>query len=245
MHVAACEGRVVAYAAAVTRPPVTYLTDLFVHPYEQSSHLGAALLRQTMPQDGSTHCTMSSTDYRALALYIRAGMRPQWPNFNLRAIDLPPEAIPRHGVEVHEAQAGDPALLEWDREISGRSRPDDLAYWVRDQRAVPLWATRQGRTVGYAYVRLSAGTIRYPEACQVGPVGTRDADDASACVWAAVEWARRHAAVLHLDVPGAHPALATLLAAGFRIIYVETFLSTAATPFTDPHRYAGSGGSLF
>jgi hypothetical protein len=44
-------------------------------------------------------------------------------------------------------------------------------------------------------------------------------------------------------VPGPHAGLAALLAAGFRIFYVETFVSTGA-PFFDPLCYAGSGGSL-
>jgi len=105
--------------------------------------------------------------------------------------------------------------------------------------------TRQGRPVGYAYVRLVAGTLEHPAACQVGPIGVREVQDAAACLWAAVAWAHRHASVLHLDVPGAHATLPALLDAGFRIVYVETFLSTAEAPFTDPRRYVGSGGSLF
>lgn len=245
MYVAEREGRVVAFAAAIVRDSVTYLTDLFVDPGEQSSRLGAALLSRIMPEDGTIRCTMSSTDYRALALYIRAGMRPQWPNVDLRATDLAVNALPRHGVEVHEAHADDPALVAWDTEIGGRSRPAEHTYWVREQRGVPLWVTRQGEIIGYAYVLLGAGTIGYPDACHVGPVGARAVDDAPACVWAAVEWARARAAILALDVPGPHPVLASLLDAGFRIEYVETFLSTAPAPFTDPCRYVGSGGSLF
>jgi len=116
------------------------------------------LLRRVLPQDERIHCIFSSTDPRALALYIRVGMRPQWPHFNLRLdgplrTDLPPA-----DVEIVEAGAGAPELARWDARIGGRPRPADHAYWVREQRVVPLWFRRQGDVVGYGYVRPGAGT---------------------------------------------------------------------------------------
>jgi len=36
---------------------------------------------------------------------------------------------------VVEARVGDPELIEWDRTIGGRPRPQDHAYWV-EQRGV-------------------------------------------------------------------------------------------------------------
>jgi hypothetical protein len=74
-----------------------------------------------------------------LALYIRAGMRPQWPHFNLR-LDGPLRTDPPPAdVEIVEAGAGDPELARWDARIGGRPRPADHAYWVREQRGVPPW----------------------------------------------------------------------------------------------------------
>jgi hypothetical protein len=57
MSVAEQDGRVLAFAGAITRGPVTFLTDLFVHPQTQS---------------------------RAQALYTREGMQPLFPHFNLQ-----------------------------------------------------------------------------------------------------------------------------------------------------------------
>src|SRR5207249_11985331 len=111
--------------------------------------------------------------------------------------------------------------------------------------AAALWFRRQGTVVGYGYVRPGAGTLNSPEACTLGPIGARTPDDARACVLAAVAWARPRATVLRIDVPGPHPSLAVLLDAHFRIVDVETFVSTEHTPFVDPRRYSGSGGSLF
>ena|SRR5437588_8682420 len=136
-------------------------------------------------------------------------------------------------------------LIHRDAEIGGRRRPQEHTFWVREQRAAPLWFRRQGTVVGYGYVRLGAGTIYSPQACTLGPIGARTPDDAGVCVLAAVAWAQSRAVVLCIDLPGQHPALAALLDAHFRITYVETFMSAAHTPFLDPRCYVGSGGTLF
>jgi len=172
-------------------------------------------------------------------------MQPQWPNLCLRANAPAPDSLPVTDVVVVEAHVDDRELVRWDAEISGRERPQDHAFWVRDQGGVPVWFERQGIRVGYGYARLGAGTIFYPDACTIGPVGARTAEDAAACVLAAVTWAQSRATVLRIDVPGPHPSLGALLDTGFRIGYVETFMSTMDSPFVDGQRYVGSGGDLF
>jgi hypothetical protein len=172
-------------------------------------------------------------------------MQPQWPHFNLRLSGALRAEGAASGIEIVIANPADPELVRWDARISGRSRPMDHAYWVQSQQATPLWFRRHGATVGYGYVRLGAGTVWHPEACSIGPVGTTTPEDAIGCVLAAVRWARDRAAVLRIDVPAAHPSLAVLLEAGFLITYVETFVSTARTPFFDPRCYIASGSTLF
>jgi GNAT superfamily N-acetyltransferase len=242
--VAEQEGRLLGFAGLITRGEVSFLTDLFVRPSMQSSSIGKMLLHQILPTEG-VRWTCGSSDPRALSLYVRAGMRPQWPQFWLRAIDLEPERLPEDSLTIVEATPGDPELLAWDAEIGGRYRPEDHAFSVRDQQAVALWFLRQGERVGYGYVRLAAGTIRYPGAVTVGPVGTRRADDAAASVLAATRWACQRARVLHITVPGPHPSLAPLLEAGCRIIDLDTFLASSPTPYLDPRRYLSSGGDMF
>lgn len=244
IYVAEHDGKVLAFAGAITRANITFLTDLFVQPAHQSDQLGKTLLHSVLPQDDLVHCTMSSSDPRALALYIRAGMRPQWPHFALR-LEKPTHEMPlTAGMEIIEADPGDPALVRWDAQISGRLRPVDHRYWVREQRAIPLWFRRQGQIVGYGYIRLGAGTLWYPQACTLGPIGVSTPEDATACVLAAVNWALQQADVLRIDVPGPHPCLAALLERGFRITYVDTFVLTSDTPFFDERCYIASGGDL-
>ena len=245
LYVAEQDGKILAFAGAITRGNISFLTDLFVLPSYQSGQLGKTLLRCVMPQDDLVHCTMSSSDPRALALYIRAGMRPQWPHFALR-LEKPRYKMPTApDVEIIEADPGDPALVQWDAQISGRLRPVDHQFWVREEQALPLWFRRQGHIVGYGYVRLGTGSLNDPQTCTLGPIGTSIPEDATACVLAAVNFALQKAEVLHIDVPGPHPCLAPLLESGFHISSFDTFVSTAVTPVFEVRCYIASGGDLF
>jgi len=246
LSVAEQDGEIIAFAGAITREKITFLTDLFVLPAHQSKQLGKTLLQSVLPQDHLIHCTIGSPDPRALALYIRTGMRPQWPYIVL-VLERPAhkwEALPH--IQIVEAAPDDPALVHWDAQISGRKRPTDHSHWVHEQQAVPLWFQQEGQTIGYEYVRLAGTeTLWYPEAYALGPIGASTEDIATACVLAATDWALRQTQTVLLGVPGPHPCLTPLLARGFHIIDIETFLSSAQKPFFDPQCYVPSGGDLF
>ena len=248
MYVAEQDDTILAFAGAITRGPITFLTDLFVRPKIQSSGLGKTLLSHVLPRDQPVHCTMSSTDPRAQALYTRVGMQPAFPHYNLqwqgRANDeLSPAQLE---IEVIEWQAGDPALIEWDAQISGRNRPQDHAFWAKQQRCIPLWFRRQDITTGYGYARLEDETPLTPEKWTIGPLGVNAPEYATECVLAAIRWIQQQAGDVgvRIDVPGPHPALAPLLERGYQIIYVETFQSSAAIPFFDARCYIPSGSDL-
>ncbi len=245
LYVAEENGRILGFAGAITRGNISFLTDLFVLPSSQSGKLGKTLLQTVLPQDNLIHCTLSSSDPRALALYIRAGMRPWWPHFALQ-LEKPTRAWSlARDMEIIEADVSDPALLDWDARVSGRPRPEDLQFWVREERAVPIWFLRRGKIVGYGYVRFGAEAHTNPHSSTLGPMGADTPEDATACVLAAVHWAMQRAVEVHIDVPGPHPCLATLLELGFHIISFDTFVSSAVTPFFDARCYIASGGGLF
>jgi hypothetical protein len=247
MYVAEEKKQVLAFAASITREGKTFLTHLYVHPDRQSEHLGKQLLQFVLPADQEkTRFTVSSTDLRALSLYIRLGMQPQWPNYLLGTFgSLTLSSVPTE-IECQEGVADDPQFEEWDRTASGRRRPEDIAYWTSEQQAIPLWFHRSNETVGYGYVSLNTSSFWASGVCTIGPVGVKQAEDASGSVLAAVRWASQHTARMYrIDVPGPHPCLAPLLTAGFRIFYSETFVSSAHTPFFDPRCYIPSGSNLF
>lgn len=245
VYVAEQDGHILAFAGAITRGAITFLADLFVKPTTQSGGLGKSLLNAALPQDGLTHFTVSSTDPRAQALYIRSGMAPAFPHFNLRWHKPSRWELPSTAVTVVEGESGDQELIRWDARIGGRERPVDHAFWIKEQKAVPLWFLQHGKTIGYGYARLKTGSIRFPELCTIGPIGVNDPDNAAECILAAVSWASQHATMIRIDVPGPHPCLAPLLGIGFHIVYVELFVSAAPTPFFDPRCYIPSGSDLF
>lgn len=141
---------------------------------------------------------------------------------------------------------GDPELVRWDAEICGRHRPGDHKYWVERRGGTPLWFTRHGERVGYGYAQThSDDLLQEPQTITFGPIGTRVATDAIACVAAALRWGRTCGTTARLGVPGLHPALAPLLQAGFRIAEAATFCSTTVESFLDVQRYLPSGGDLF
>jgi GNAT superfamily N-acetyltransferase len=84
MYVAEQEGRVVGFISLLSRDGVCYIAEFFVRPDCQSANIGQTLLNRVLSQHGPTICTFSSLDFRALSLYVRAGLRPLWPNFELR-----------------------------------------------------------------------------------------------------------------------------------------------------------------
>jgi hypothetical protein len=239
-------GAALGFAATITRGGITFLSDCFVRADAQSGGIGRRLLEPLLAGDGRTYCTASSSDPRAQSLYIRAGMRPRWPNFILDAESASVRAMPEDGVELVEGQVGDPQLVEWDAAIGGRHRPQEHAYWVAHHRAIPLWFRRAGRTIGYGYAQLHSPELLWrPGTLTLGPIGARREEDALACVAAAVGWATRQAPAIRISVPGPHPALAALLEARFQISDADMFLSSSDQPFFDARCYIPSGGTFF
>jgi GNAT superfamily N-acetyltransferase len=239
-------GTAIGFAGTITRSGITFLADCFVRADSQSSGVGRRLLERLLAGDDRASCTVSSGDPRAQALYIRAGMRPRWPNFILDGEIPKIGALPADGVEIVEGRTGNPQLVEWDAVIGGRRRPEEHRYWVAQHQAVALWFRRGGRTIGYGYAQLHSPELLWrPDTLRLGPIGARNEQDALACVSAAVGWAKPRAPAINIGVPGPHAALVALLEAHFQISYVETFLSSSDRPFFDAGCYIPSGGTFF
>ncbi|MDE3228921.1 MAG: hypothetical protein KGO05_03480 [Chloroflexota bacterium] len=243
-------GRTLGFGATVGwgagRDALTYLTDLFIADDAQSQGVGQALLRELPLGADVPRCVHASVDARATALYIRWGMEPRWPNYWLAADSQwgahGLAALPGADLEVVEAAPDDPDLAAWDLRHFGYPRARDLAWLVESRDALPLWFRRAGRTLGYGYVqRRCDESLWNPLAWTVGPVGAETPENARACVCATVRWAAARGGSARLAVPGPHPALAPLIAAGCRIVYVETFLASAGARHFDPTRYLPGG----
>ncbi|MEZ0075171.1 GNAT family N-acetyltransferase [Planotetraspora sp. GP83] len=211
---------VVGYGGTLRRGSVTHLGDLFVLPEHQSSGIGRMLLDELLPH-GAPLVTFASADPRAMALYVRRGMRPRCPLLYLtgspRSLDRPVaygEQAERAGARPagKAGKAGEAGKL--DAEVSGGDRSATLAWY----------AGLPGVTCGvigggYAFARLAGGEL------VVGPAGGVTPPDCVAAVLGACA-AHPEVDVVRMAVPGAHPLLPALLAAGWRITDMDTFMTS-------------------
>ena len=173
--VAETDGRVAGLAASVGvgSESVRFLTDLYVYPDRQSHGMGRALLGEVMARSDE-RMTFSSGDPRALALYIRAGMRPWWPLLYVE-VEASQLGGDDAGVEIEPSDVAETAdrSLAW----SGVDRSADFAHYgslpeaagfvVRDGGAAAAvgWARRErlasdGRWLDHASLAPDADPVR-------------------------------------------------------------------------------------
>ncbi|MFB9249985.1 GNAT family N-acetyltransferase [Sphaerisporangium melleum] len=207
------DGRVVGFGGTLRRGKLTHLGDLFVLPEHQSSGVGRMILAELFPQDGA-RSAFASDDERAIGLYVRHGMIPRCPLFD---VEGPPRALaglrrPRADGDPTLAVAGPDVAGAMDARVSGGDRTDCLTWYA----GLPGVTVLAGRS-GYAFTRVM------DEEVLVGPVGGDTPDD---CVNVALQAIAAHpdAELAQVSVPGTHPLLPVLLGAGWRIEDMDTLM---------------------
>lgn len=185
------DGQPVGYARSVLRDRLLDLTEFFVLPRMQSSGVGRELLRRTFPRDEARYrAIIATSDLRALARYLKAGVYARFPIYNFsrtpRLLDIPLglEARP-----VTNRPEDLQAMDELDRAVAGHARPLDHLFWLSERPA--FLYLRNGLAVGYGYAHRDSG-----------PFALLDARDYPAVL----AHAEREAAAfgvdrLHLEVP--------------------------------------------
>ena len=219
----------------VGRDDVRFVTDLFVDPLRQSRGAGRALLSSVL-EGAAGRMTFSSSDERALGLYIRAGMRPWWP---LLYVEIAAAALDdaSPGLETVAASVEETARIShaWtgidptaDFEHYA-SLPEASGFLVRHAASVAAvgWARRErkrsdGRWLDHASIAPDADPLR-----------------AALGVFRAAAAGER----LVTAVPGPHPVLATLLERGARIAGRDQFCATDPG-LLDPVRVLPNPGFL-
>jgi GNAT superfamily N-acetyltransferase len=221
--VAVVQADIIGYAGSVQVGATTMLTDLFVRPDVQSGGTGAVLLASLFAGAGD-RMTHSSSDPRAVALYARAGMTPMFPILYLagdpgRLTGVRSE-VAEHRPSAAPAATDSTEAAATELTITGDDRATTYAYWV-------------ARPNSFAFVlgdRLGAGVIG-GEGDQFGVThlcAGPDVDPIDAVVSAV---AAVPGTMAHLSLPGPHPALRTLLDAGFRITDTDTFMTSGPNPY--------------
>jgi GNAT superfamily N-acetyltransferase len=234
--------RIVAFAAAVRREQLWFLSMLFVLPEFQGARVGRRLLDEVLPRDPGTFRATGTDSAQPVsnALYSSFGIVPRVPLFNVSGLPTRPEAFgtlpagvtPIAFDDLRARTPDGPSRLAGridalDRAVLGAAHPVDHAYLAAEPRRGWLYEAPDGETVGYGY----AG-----EAGRVGPIAVLD-PDLVAPVIGHLTTAVVPRGGFMLWIPGsADRALVASLAAGFRLDQFPVLLCWDR-PFADFARY--------
>ncbi|KAA9374452.1 GNAT family N-acetyltransferase [Microbispora cellulosiformans] len=158
--VAEVDGTIAGFGATLPRGRITHLGDLFVLPDHQSSGAGRMILSRLLPSDAPM-MTFASADLRALALYVRRGMRPRCP---LLYLSRPPQS----------ARPAESARAPQSAPSAQSARPAESGHVAASGRAAESGRVARARNealAGVAHAR--------PESDPLTP-GARDVDAAVA-----------------------------------------------------------------
>jgi hypothetical protein len=215
---------------------VTILADLFVRRRIQAQGIGRTLLAALFAvHAGPVRATMASTDQRAQALYRAFGMQERFTNHYLSTTSRWSTPAP---LTVSPIAIAD-ELAALDARLYGRRRRVDLDYWA-DLGAVAATFARRDRGDPLGYALVCPHTPWHPEgdATRVGPIVARDVYGALDVVCSALAFADAvagRAPGMRLTIGAQHPALPTLVAAGFLADDVDVFMSSRPD-LVDPTR---------
>ena len=172
--------RIVAFASAVVRERLWFLSMCFVLPELQRTGVGRALLELVGPTDGTTTVRATATDSAqpiANALYASLGIVPRVPLLNLIGLPSRPDAFGALPSGIRPipfdriATDGHERLVEivdaLDLATLGVRHPIDHRYLRTEGRRGWLYEGPDGSPLAYGYAA---------EAGRVGPVAARDPD---------------------------------------------------------------------
>lgn len=236
--------RIVAFAAALMRERLWFLSMLFVRPGLQGAGLGRALLARVGPADGEASFRATATDSAqpiSNALYASAGIVPRIPLLNLIGLPQEPAAfgtlpsgiVPTAFVDLVEGAGGQghrrlaDAVDTLDREVLGVAHPADHRFLRQESRTGWLYHGPDGSPVAYGYAT---------EAGRIGPVAVRD-PALLAPILGHLSSAVTPRGAFALWLPGtADRAVVPALQAGFRLDQFPVLLCWDR-PFADLTRY--------
>lgn len=226
--------RIIGYARSILRDGVRQLTELFVIPGAQSSGAGRKLLVRAFPAGGTTYRSIiASADFRAQALYLKAGVYPRFPIYYF---GRRPEVTTVESNLIFQPIMASPETLErlgaLDSELLGYRR-DETHTWLLAERQGYLYY-RDDRPVGYGYVGPRSG-----------PFALLDDSDFPAVLAHAESEAARNEHEFGLEVPTINrSAMDYLLSRGYQL---DTFIAILMSnrPFGRFENYIFTSPPLF
>jgi GNAT superfamily N-acetyltransferase len=206
---------------------ISMLCDLFVDPRMHGGGCGRAMLAELWQGPGR-RMTFSSLHAHALPLYTGFGLDAWWPLLYLRGRT---DALPATAGWRTEAAAPDEVAaleLAW----TGVDRSDDHLAWARRPGGASVLAWRGGQVMAAGTVGGAGGEYGLTHLALAPPA--EDADSAAA-VLAALTALPAESGLARVCLPGPHPAVRPLLAAGWRVEEFDLFMATEPS-LLDPRR---------
>jgi len=144
-------GEVIGYARSIVRDNHRELTEFFVLPGRQSAGVGRELISRAFPKDMPHRSIIATTDFRALARYLKAGV---YPFITELYFERAPEPVPFESDLLFEPANGTEVALqaaaEIDSQVLGFRRDADHFYLMQN-RSLYLYI-HNGQTIGYGYI---------------------------------------------------------------------------------------------
>ncbi len=229
------DGRIIGFARSILRDGFLELTEYFVRPGEQSAGLGRELLARAFPADGARRrIIIASTDNRAQARYLKAGVYPSFPIYYFSRTPEIVTATTDLTIEPITASPQNQAILdELDLTILDHRRQADHAWLLNDRQGYLYY--RGDQPVGYGYVGLRSGPFALLDPTDFPAVLAHAENTAAAS-------GRDH---FGLEVPLLNrTAVAYLLARGFQMDgFIALFMSDA--PFGQFDHYIVTSPPFF
>jgi len=151
------EDRVIGYARSIQRDGLRVLTEYFVLPEEQSAGVGRELLQRSFPADGARRrALIATTDLRAIARYLKAGVYPRFPLYGFSR--SPGRIAVDTGLNFEPISASPQTLAilgSLDQAILGFRREEDHAWLLETRQGYLYYRGRQ--PVGYGYTGFGSG----------------------------------------------------------------------------------------
>lgn len=155
--IAEVDGEVVGYARSIMRSGVWDLTEFFVRPGFQAAGLGRALFSHVLPEEEVRHkAIIATTDTRALARYLKAGIYARFPIVYFSRSPQPVELeSDLHFVPMTDSDSTLQTLAALDEQLLGHSREEEHR-WLMQVRQGHIYL-RDGQPVGYGYTASESG----------------------------------------------------------------------------------------
>jgi L-amino acid N-acyltransferase YncA len=243
--VAERDGRVIAFAAAIRRDRLWFLSMCFVRPKEQARGIGRLMLATILPPadaDAVLATAIDSAQPISSGLYSRFGIVPRLPLMSMSGYVANPDALPdlprgTVAVPFETIASGPPggpghteltnAVNALDRELLGFEHPQDHRFLRTEGRHGYLYRDAIGHTVGYGYAW---------ETGRIGPLAVRDETLVAAALAHLLRVVPSRGAQAAWVPGAAGSAVELLLRAGFRFEDFPILLSWSR-PFADFGRY--------